>query len=77
VRDLEGQDMREAIQDRINAWFVTNRNPETGEYPDFPDADDGGSKVRFLLQCPLLPCIAQTSALQLWEISIAFAWINQ
>jgi hypothetical protein len=38
--------MRETIQDRINAWFVENRNPETGEYPDFPDADDGGSKVR-------------------------------
>ncbi|GFH26026.1 ATPase_AAA_core domain-containing protein, partial [Haematococcus lacustris] len=36
--------MRETIQDRINAWFVENRNPETGEYPDFPDADDGGSK---------------------------------
>lgn len=45
VRELEGQDMREAIQDRINAWFVEGRNPETGEYPDFPDADDGGSKV--------------------------------
>jgi hypothetical protein len=45
VRELEGQDMRETIQDRINAWFVANRNPETGEYPDFPDADDGGSKV--------------------------------
>jgi len=43
VRELEGQDMRETIQDKINQWFVENRNPETGEYPDFPD--DGGSKI--------------------------------
>lgn len=45
VREMEGQDMREVIQDKVNAWFVENRNPETGEYPDFPDADDGGSKL--------------------------------
>jgi len=45
VRELEGQDMREVIQDRVNAWFVENRNDVTGEYPDFPDPDDGGSKV--------------------------------
>jgi len=45
VRELEGQDMREAIQDRINAWFVEHRNGETGEYPDFPDPEDGGSKL--------------------------------
>ncbi|KAG2497810.1 hypothetical protein HYH03_004081 [Edaphochlamys debaryana] len=45
VRELEGQDMRETIQDKVNAWFVEKRNPETGEYPDFPEADDGGSRV--------------------------------
>lgn len=42
VEDAEGLDMREVIQDKINAWFVENRHPETGEYPDFPDADEGG-----------------------------------
>jgi IQ and AAA domain-containing protein len=42
VEDTEGLDMREVIQDKINAWFVENRHPETGEYPDFPDADEGG-----------------------------------
>jgi IQ and AAA domain-containing protein len=42
VQDTEGLDMREVIQDKINAWFVENRHPETGEYPDFPDADEGG-----------------------------------
>lgn len=48
VREMEGQDMREVIQDKVNAWFVENRNPDNGEYPDFPDAEDGGSKVRSL-----------------------------
>lgn len=42
VEDTEGLDMREVIQDKINAWFVENRHPETGEYPDFPDTDEGG-----------------------------------
>lgn len=43
--------MRETIQDKVNAWFVENRNTDTGEYPDFPDKDDGGSKV--ILNPPL------------------------
>ena len=30
---------------QINAWFLENRNPETGEYPDLPDEADMGSKV--------------------------------
>lgn len=42
VQETEGQDMRETIQDKINAWFVENRHPETGEYPDFPEPEDGG-----------------------------------
>lgn len=29
----------------MNSWFVEKRNPETGEYPDFPEKDDGGSRV--------------------------------
>jgi hypothetical protein len=29
-RYTEGQDMRELIQDRINEWFVENRDPATG-----------------------------------------------
>ena len=47
--------MRETIQDKVNSWFVENRNPENGEYPDFPDKDDGGSKV---ILNPPLPTIA-------------------
>lgn len=30
---------------QINAWFLENRDPETGEYPDFPDDEDAGSKI--------------------------------
>ena len=30
---------------QINAWFLENRDPETGEYPDFPDDADAGSKI--------------------------------
>ncbi|XRB06577.1 dynein regulatory complex subunit 11 [Pycnococcus provasolii] len=43
VEKSEGQDMRETIQDKINAWFVENRHAETGEYPDLPDEEEGGS----------------------------------
>ena len=32
------------IQDKINAWFVENRDPVTGEYPNFPSDAKGGSK---------------------------------
>lgn len=47
--------MRETIQDKVNSWFIENRDPEKGEYPDFPDKDDGGSKV---ILNPPLPSIA-------------------
>ncbi|KAA6424958.1 MAG: IQ and AAA domain-containing 1-like [Trebouxia sp. A1-2] len=53
VRVAEGQAMRETVQDKINAWFLENRDPETGEYPDFPDDTDAGSKV--ILNPPLPP----------------------
>ena len=43
--------MRETIQDKVNSWFIEKRNPETGDYPNFPDPDDGGSKV--ILNPPL------------------------
>lgn len=42
VQETEGLDMRETVQDKINSWFVENRHPESGEYPDFPDPDEGG-----------------------------------
>ena len=36
--------MRERIQDAVNDWFVANRDPKTGEYPDFPTDAKGGSR---------------------------------
>ena len=44
VKEMEGQDMRETVQDAINAWFVDGRTPE-GTYPEFPDEEDGGSTL--------------------------------
>ena len=44
VRETDGDDMRELIQDKINAWFVENRDPITGDYPNFPSDAKGGSK---------------------------------
>lgn len=48
VRDkvtvAEGPEMRETIQDTINDWFLENRDPNNGDYPDFPEEEDGGSK---------------------------------
>ena len=43
VLEVEGQEMRESIQDKINAWFVENRDPVSGDYPEFPEDDAGGS----------------------------------
>ena len=43
VKQTEGREMRERVQDVINAWFVENRDPLT-EYPEFPGEDKGGSR---------------------------------
>lgn len=43
IEHVEGPIMRETIQDKINAWIVENRHPTTGDYPDLPDVDEGGS----------------------------------
>ena len=44
VKERHGQEMREEVQDKINSWFLENRDPETGEFPDFPDVESGGSR---------------------------------
>ncbi|GBG87220.1 hypothetical protein CBR_g45279 [Chara braunii] len=44
VKESEGLDMREFVQDKINRWFIENRDPKTGDYPDIPDEADAGSK---------------------------------
>lgn len=55
VKEQEGQDMRETIQDKINAWFVENRQNPSGDYPPFPDKDDGGSRAILNPQPPEPP----------------------
>ncbi|MCO5594040.1 hypothetical protein L7F22_048059 [Adiantum nelumboides] len=44
VKELEGQEMREVIQEEINAWLLQNLDSKTGFYPPFPRPDEGGSK---------------------------------
>ena len=44
VKHVEGREMREKVQDAINAWFVENRDPITGEYPELAGEDKGGSR---------------------------------
>jgi hypothetical protein len=44
---------------QINAWFIEKRNPETGEYPDLPAEDEGGSKC---ILNPPLPTLEQLLA---------------
>ena len=29
---------------QVNEWFIENRDPETGAFPDFPAEDAGGSR---------------------------------
>ncbi|OAE20430.1 hypothetical protein AXG93_4905s1300 [Marchantia polymorpha subsp. ruderalis] len=43
IKDLEGQEMCEIIQERINVYLNENREPETGMYQGLPKKKDGGS----------------------------------
>ncbi|CAH8626047.1 unnamed protein product [Dicrocoelium dendriticum] len=51
IRDSEGPDMRETIQDQIRQWFVECRDA-TGRFPDYPDEDKGGSAAIFKEKTP-------------------------
>lgn len=44
LRAAEEESIREVIQDKVNQWFVEKRDPTSGEYPEFPEAEDGGSR---------------------------------
>lgn len=44
LKDLEVQEMREVIQDKINIWLNANRLEETGFFPYLPKPAHGGSK---------------------------------
>ncbi|KAF5402773.1 IQ motif containing with AAA domain 1 like [Paragonimus heterotremus] len=51
IRDSEGPDMRETMQDQIRQWFVECRDA-TGKFPDYPDEDAGGSAAIFKEKTP-------------------------
>lgn len=46
LRDVEGPDMKETMQDQIRQWFLECRDA-TGKFPDFPPEDEGGSALIF------------------------------
>jgi len=51
IRDVEGADMKEAMQDQIRQWFIECRDL-TGTLPDYPPANIGGSAVLFAKKTP-------------------------
>ncbi|XP_043549006.1 dynein regulatory complex protein 11 isoform X3 [Chiloscyllium plagiosum] len=51
VRAVEGMDIKETLQDQIRQWFIECRNT-TGRFPNFPDAEKGGSAAIFATKTP-------------------------
>ena len=63
LREVEGPDIKEQMQDQIRQWFIEVRQvtimaatqnnlihsyrDATGKFPDYPDIDEGGSEVIF------------------------------
>eukprot|EP01137_Pigoraptor_chileana_P022869 Opistho-2@88282 len=42
LREVEGPDMKENMQDQIRQWFIETRDA-TGKFPDYPGETEGGS----------------------------------
>ncbi|XP_076026838.1 dynein regulatory complex protein 11 [Genypterus blacodes] len=51
VRTAEETDLKENLQEQIRQWFNESRDA-TGKFPDFPDAEDGGSASVFAEKTP-------------------------
>ncbi|XP_039272100.1 dynein regulatory complex protein 11-like isoform X2 [Styela clava] len=51
IREVEGPDMKERMQDQIRQWFIECRDA-TGKFPDYPDEEDGGSALLFKEKTP-------------------------
>ncbi len=47
---------------QLNEWFLKSRDPETGAFPDLPDAAKGGSKS-IIHPAPPQPAPEETAAL--------------
>ncbi|EIE24582.1 hypothetical protein COCSUDRAFT_1698, partial [Coccomyxa subellipsoidea C-169] len=50
---VEGMDIREALQEKINDWVVKNQAGEDGQLPKFPSEAEGGSKIFLEPQAPV------------------------
>ncbi|XP_029789416.1 dynein regulatory complex protein 11 isoform X1 [Suricata suricatta] len=48
---VEGPDIKDNLQDQIRHWFIECRNL-TGTFPDYPNAEEGGSAVIFSNKTP-------------------------
>merc|ERR1712147_438426 len=51
LKDVEGPEMRESMQDQIRQWFIESRDA-TGKFPEFPTEDEGGSAQIFRFKDP-------------------------
>lgn len=43
LREREGPAMRRGMDERLHSWLESSRDPVTGDYPDLPTAEQGGS----------------------------------
>ncbi|XP_006893580.1 PREDICTED: IQ and AAA domain-containing protein 1 [Elephantulus edwardii] len=48
---VEGQDIKENLQDQIRHWFIECRNL-TGAFPEYPKVEEGGSAIIFSNKTP-------------------------
>lgn len=46
IREAEGPDIKENMQDQIRQWFIETRDA-SGKFPDYPSDDEGGSALIF------------------------------
>ncbi|XP_053218774.1 dynein regulatory complex protein 11 [Podarcis raffonei] len=51
VKEIEGPDIKESLQDQIRQWFIECRHM-TGRFPDYPDEEQGGSAILFAEKTP-------------------------
>ncbi|XP_060088415.1 dynein regulatory complex protein 11 [Heteronotia binoei] len=51
VKEIEGPDIKESLQDQIRQWFIECRHL-TGRFPDYPDEEQGGSTAIFSEKTP-------------------------
>ncbi|XP_074857538.1 dynein regulatory complex protein 11 isoform X2 [Carettochelys insculpta] len=51
LREMEGPDIKESLQEQIRQWFIECRHI-TGKFPDYPKEEEGGSTAIFSLKTP-------------------------